>query len=217
MPDDARPAGSRARRRIVTVGLVVLVVAAAVVGSIGAAPLRSADWVAQVRANVEPTNPESSRLGAYQLDVLSRKTLMPTFAALVGSRRVTVAATRDVGLTRSERDTITVTTTGSQNSSLITVEVAATKRSTAVELARAIRQQGTQYVNGLGEPYQIRAVDTPAQVTFEQTLLIGRLGQIVVMWSIAALMIGWVLHRGRRSRLTLAIGRLRFASAGQGG
>jgi capsular polysaccharide biosynthesis protein len=185
-------------------GRAAPLLAVAMVCCVGAAsfaiwPVQKSDWVAKVRAVVEPSeSKETSPAYAYELDVLSRQGVMPTFAGLVQTRDVLTAAQRDVRRELGPDIDATVTATSARFTAVITVTVRSDRRDVAAAMADAIRRHGVRHINKLKSLYTARAVSAPGQVIYDRGILVQRAGALAVVWSLGVLGFVWLVRRSRR-------------------
>lgn len=166
-------------------------------------PVQKSEWVAKVRAVVEPSASQDSPDLAYQLDVLSRRGIMSTFAGLVDSPSVQAAAKRDVERALGERSDARITASGSRDTAVITITVRSDRRDVARRTASAVRRHGIRYVNGLDALYRVRAVSAPGQVTFDTGLLLQPVLALLSVWGLGVAALVWLVRRGREEPATV--------------
>lgn len=132
-------------------------VLAAVCGGAYLAPglLYTTHWQASAYVELAPRagSPYSS---AYQLDVLSRQSLVDTYLALLGAPRFQHEAERLVGMSAAERLRTTVTSHPQGTSSIFSVDVDAPTARGAREVARYTRTAAGTFVDQAGSLYVFR-------------------------------------------------------------
>lgn len=117
--------------------------------------LYTTHWQASAYVELAPRagSPYSS---AYQLDVLSRQSLVNTYLALLGAPRFQHEAERSVGMSAAERLRTTVTSHPEGTSSIFAVDVDAPTEQGAREVARYTRTAAGAFVDQAGSLYVFR-------------------------------------------------------------
>jgi len=180
--------------------VVLLVLVIAVTTYIVKMP-RQSEWVARSRMIIEPARNESTTEGAYALDVLSRKGVMATYAALVDSSRVRDEAMDDVVIPAAKRDGLRTSASASSATQVVTTEVRGKSRNDVARLAFSLRNRGIDLINELGGPYKARAVDAPEQIFFDNGIKLIPFFALVAVWSVGVTLIVFLLRRNREPAL----------------
>jgi O-antigen ligase len=162
---------------------VLLAVAGAILLPLRERPV----WVADVSAAVVPRVQDRSAASAYEYDLLSRGTLVPTYAAIVADAR---------GPTHGSR----VRVSSAPVAALIVVSAGSADRAVAERTAREVLDRGRTYVASAGGRYVLVPVDAPAAVTRRPgPLLPGRLALLLGVCAAVAAG-GYGLSRARAGR-----------------
>lgn len=169
---------------------------AAVCGAAYAAPglLYTTHWHASAYVEVTPRagSPYSS---AYQLNVLSRQSLINTYLALLAAPRFEHEAERTAGMSAAERLRTTVTSHPQGTSSIFAVDVEAPTARGAREVARYTRASAGAFIDRADSLYVFR--NRPEADTLQpvQELRLARAGAIAAFGLLLAAVVYLLIRR----------------------
>jgi O-antigen ligase len=172
-----------------------------VVGSV-ALPLRQSVWGADATAQVVPRTGDRSLANAYEYDLLSRGTLVPTYAGIVSDRlRAGTGAGPDAAELRHHDVQLTVSAVPS--AALITVSAAGPRRAVAVRTAHESLDRARAYVASINDLYVLVPVPGPdAVVRADGGFRTGPVSALLVTSAaVAAVVYGVVRRRNGPRRL----------------
>jgi hypothetical protein len=148
-------------------------------------------WVARVSGNVVPVEQPDPATTAYDYDLLTRRSISPTYAAVIGNRRFQSETADLLELDQAERRSVHVRVEPSPTTALITVSAWGTRRDVVDEMAEAVFDRGTLYIGTLG----LRFVVDPVRYDLERRTaplpLVVFAGLVV-----ACAAVGWTYRRG---------------------
>lgn len=147
----AAPRRRRAGVAALATGCVVALVGALVID------LRPAAWSSEHSALVLPGEDASAGYEAYALDLLSRRPIILTFAAVMGSSRFQDEAADRLGLVREGGDDVSVGVQASTQSTAVTVTATSSDRQLAESMSRGVLESGRSYLNSRGRLYVLSA------------------------------------------------------------
>jgi hypothetical protein len=128
-------------------------------------PLRgSAVWVADATAQVVPRVQDRSAASAYEYDLLSRGTLVPTYAGIVADPRFQREAADAAGTGGTAAGAAEVSVNSAPIAALITVSAVSADRAVAQRTAPEVLARGQDYIASLEGQYVLAPVDAPAAV-----------------------------------------------------
>lgn len=167
--------------------------------------VRQQAWEATASARVALKDSLPQHSGAYELDTLSRDSLVRTFATIVAEERL---VPRPPGQqTVAQRET-TVDVTIVPPSTVITVRVFGPDRATASSTATSVLGTAAGKVNSLSQLYGLQPVPDGTTARPVEVLVLPRLGALFLLNTAAFAVVGFA-YRVRRRHLMLAPGAKR--------
>lgn len=124
------------------------------------APLRESKWRAQASEMVVVSGSAAPIDNAYQYDVISRRFVMATYAAIVGAPRFKTEAARELGLPARDRRTTEVKIHASPTSAVITASAEARQAWVAERMAKLTLDRGRHYIGSLRTLFAVEPVAT---------------------------------------------------------
>jgi capsular polysaccharide biosynthesis protein len=154
-------------------------------------PVRSRTFEGRARAAIVPAVAHRQP-DAYEFDVASRRGVVDTYAAIVGTRRFRDEAGEQLGLPPAQRRDVDVAVRGSATSAIVDVSVRSPHRRVAASMAAAILERGRTYIDGLDRLYVLRPV-TPAPATRPGTVVHPPALAVALLAAVAAALAAWAV------------------------
>jgi O-antigen ligase/capsular polysaccharide biosynthesis protein len=175
-----------------------------VAGSL-APPLLAPRWAAEHQVFLEPSHTAWFAEDPYTLDLLSRRTTVQTYAAIVDSPRFVDQAADSLALGPDMRDALYIDVTGSHDSAVIRVMVSGPDPKVARDVSRAVLEHARRYVNSLGAHYAMTAINATAAVP-TRIYGLGLAGSVVVLCAAVAagVLVGLLTLRPHRRSAAVA-------------
>jgi len=198
LPAVARETALRASRRRRRAWVTAVAAWGAVVGvgtvTVG---LRESVWQTRHTALVLPVDDTGAGGNAYELDLLSRRPMMPTLAAIIASPRFAIEASERLGLAPEERGAVDVGVRASPQSTAVIVTATSADVRLSDGMSRGVLESGRSYVNGLDRAYGLG----PAASSEPGPILVPRIrwGALLALLGIAtaaALLVHRAVSRG---------------------
>lgn len=196
---DADPAVDSGRWAglIATAWGFVAAVCVIVVGSL-APSLLAPRWTAEHQVLLQPSHRAWFADDPYTLDLLSRRTTVQTYAAIVDSPRFMDQAADGLALAAEMRDAVDVDVTGSHDSAVIRVTATGPAPQVAGDVSRTVLEHARSYVNSLGAHYTMTAINSTAVPSRAHGL--GLAGSVMVLCAAVAVGVIVGLRAVRRHR-----------------
>jgi capsular polysaccharide biosynthesis protein len=115
----------------------------------------------RLAAGPSPALTEQTRIVAT-VDSLNKRSLITTFAEIVGARKLFRAAATEVGLSAAEASRYSVTSVALPEANVVGLDVQGPRRSVTAALADAIASRAIAYIGNFYKDFSLRKLDDPS-------------------------------------------------------